>query len=177
MLLALVCAVMFVGAVAQRLTGMGFALLSAPFVVLLLGPFEGVILVNIAGVAASLFILVRVLRDVEWRTFMWLTVPALLGVVPGALIAVVFDSDWLSLCIGTLLLIVLVKLLWDPQQWPEYEWWAWVLLLTALLIGTVLGDVLSRRIPASVTRITVCLIAAIGSASVAIDGFRNLVAA
>ncbi len=39
---ALVLAAVFVGAVAQRVTGLGFALVVSPVLVILLGPFDGV---------------------------------------------------------------------------------------------------------------------------------------
>lgn len=51
----------FVGAAMQRLTGMGFALVSAPFVVLIMGPVTGIVLVNVCGALSSLLILFRVL--------------------------------------------------------------------------------------------------------------------
>ena len=51
-----------VGATAQSITGIGFALVCAPLLVLSLGPIDGVTLVNILGVSLSLFVLLR-----EWR--------------------------------------------------------------------------------------------------------------
>ena len=54
-----------IGAVSQRATGMGFALLSAPFLVLVLGPLQGILAVNAASVLANSLILVQVWRDVE----------------------------------------------------------------------------------------------------------------
>ena len=55
------------GAGTQRITGLGFALVSAPFLVLLLGPFAGVFVVNVLGVAASVLVLAQVRRDVDVR--------------------------------------------------------------------------------------------------------------
>ncbi|MGO1354328.1 MAG: sulfite exporter TauE/SafE family protein, partial [Brachybacterium tyrofermentans] len=50
----------FIGAISQRATGMGFALLSAPFLVLVLGPLQGILAVNAASVLANSLILVQV---------------------------------------------------------------------------------------------------------------------
>ena len=45
----LVIAAVLIGSSMQRITGMGFALVAAPFLVLLLGPIDGVIVVNVCG--------------------------------------------------------------------------------------------------------------------------------
>src|SRR5699024_7790710 len=42
------------GAMAVRTTGMGFALLSSPFLVMALGPFEGILVTNVCGIVAAL---------------------------------------------------------------------------------------------------------------------------
>ena len=42
------------GAVVQRLAGIGFGLLAGPALVLLMGPVQGVALVNCAGVAIGI---------------------------------------------------------------------------------------------------------------------------
>ncbi len=110
MSLAILLAVLVValGALAQRLSGMGFALVAAPFLVLLLGPREGVILANLASAAVAALVLRRVFAQVEWRTYAWLVIPALIGIVPGALLATRLDPSWLELCIGTLLVAALL---------------------------------------------------------------------
>ena len=74
----------FVGALAQRSTGMGFALLSAPFLVLVLGPLQGILVVNAASCVASALILVQVWRDIEWSRAAVLVPMGALGVIPGA---------------------------------------------------------------------------------------------
>lgn len=106
--IALTVGVVALGALAQRLTGMGFALVSAPFLVLLLGPREGVILANLASAGTAALVLSRVITAVEWRTYAWLVVPALIGIVPGALLATRLDSSWLELCIGSFLVLALL---------------------------------------------------------------------
>ena len=58
-----------VGAAMQRLTGMGFALVSAPFVVLIMGPVTGIVLVNVCGALSSLLILFRVLGHIDWKKY------------------------------------------------------------------------------------------------------------
>ena len=96
-----------VGAMAQRITGMGFALIAAPALVILLGPFDGVVIVNLCAVLSSLLILPRVWRHIEWRRFGWLTVPALVGTVAGALLAVHVSAPLLQVGVGVLVIVAL----------------------------------------------------------------------
>lgn len=105
--LVLVSSVVFIGAFAQRITGMGFALVVSPFLVLLLGPFSGVLVVNIASVLSALIVLARVRREIEWRRFTWLVIPALVGIVPGSILANELAPGWLELLVGVLLLVAL----------------------------------------------------------------------
>lgn len=106
MLLPVVVSVL-VGAFAQRITGMGFALIAAPALVILLGPFDGVVLVNLCAVLSSLLILPRVWGHIEWSRFGWLVVPALAGTVAGALVAAHLPGPVLQLGVGVLVVVAL----------------------------------------------------------------------
>ncbi|KRC62099.1 hypothetical protein ASE14_10375 [Agromyces sp. Root81] len=86
---------------------MGFALIAAPALVILLGPFDGVVLVNLCAVLSSLLILPRVWRHIEWRRFGWLVVPALVGTVAGALVAARLPGPVLQLGVGVLVVVAL----------------------------------------------------------------------
>ncbi len=108
--LGLFCVVLgaiFAGAIAQRIAGLGFALLIAPFLVLILGPHEGVLLVNICGVVSSAIIVGRVWQDIDWSMFRWLVVPSLLGSVPGSFIAVAVPPAPLAVTVGGVVLLAL----------------------------------------------------------------------
>ncbi|WGW12603.1 sulfite exporter TauE/SafE family protein [Saxibacter everestensis] len=104
---ALILLAIFVGACSQRITGMGFALVSAPFLVLLLGPFPGVMVVNLCGIISSGFVLSRVWRSVEWKTCGWLVMFAVIGIIPGAWLASVVHPTALEITIGGLLIVAL----------------------------------------------------------------------
>jgi hypothetical protein len=100
---ALVLLAVFVGSSMQRVTGMGFALVAAPFLVLLLGPVDGVILVNACAALTAAIILGRVLRHVDWRRAGGLALFALAGIVPGALVLRYIPAAWLEISIGILI--------------------------------------------------------------------------
>lgn len=103
----LILSAVFLGALSQRVTGMGFGLVSGPFLVLLLDPFSGVILVNICGIVASGTVFLRTWREVEWRPFWQLGVGAVLGTVPGALLAATLPIPPLEILIGLLIIVSL----------------------------------------------------------------------
>ncbi|UYY83584.1 sulfite exporter TauE/SafE family protein (plasmid) [Arthrobacter sp. YA7-1] len=95
------------GSAMQRLTGLGFALVAAPFLVLLIGPVNGVILVNICGAVTSASVLVRVFRHVQWRKYAVLAPSALIGIIPGAVIVHYVPGAWLELSVGALVILSL----------------------------------------------------------------------
>ena len=104
------------GAGTQRITGLGFALVSAPFVVLLLGPFTGVLLVNVLGVAASVLVLAQVRRDVDVRRGLLLSAPALVAVLPGAWVARHTPPDVLQVLVGGCVVVALLVVLWTGRR-------------------------------------------------------------
>ena len=99
----------FLGALSQRITGMGFGLVSGPFLVLLLDPFSGVILVNICGIVAASSVFVRTVAEVEWPSFRQLALGAVIGTVPGALVASHLPTPPLQILIGALIVVSLVS--------------------------------------------------------------------
>lgn len=107
MLYVLVICAVVIGALAQRATGLGFAMISAPVLVLLLGAFDGVLLVNLCGAVAALLIIGRVWRYIDWRQFWLLTIPALVAVVPGTIVSLLFTGPVLQIVVGAILIAAL----------------------------------------------------------------------
>ena len=105
----LVLFAVFLGAVSQRVTGMGFGLVSGPFLVLLLDPFSGVVLVNICGILASGTVFVRTWREVEWGSFWKLSVGTVVGTIPGAILAAALPAPPLQILIGLLIVVSLIS--------------------------------------------------------------------
>ena len=99
----------FLGALSQRVTGMGFGLVSGPFLVLLLDPFSGVILVNICGIVASFSVFGRTFAEVEWPPFRHLALGAVLGTIPGALLSAALPTAPLQILIGALIVVSLIS--------------------------------------------------------------------
>ena len=110
-MLALVALSVLVGALSQRITGMGFALVASPLVVILLGPFDGVLVVNMCAIVSSILIVPRVWRLIEWRTFAWLVIPAVVTIVPASLLVARLPGPIMQLGVGVLVLVALTTTL------------------------------------------------------------------
>ncbi|MGN6089547.1 MAG: sulfite exporter TauE/SafE family protein [Actinomycetales bacterium] len=106
--LAVVAGAVLAGGGAQRVTGMGFALVSSPFLVLLLGPFEGVLLANLLNLVVNAVVALQTWRETEWRRAALLGVPALLALVPGAWVARHLPAPVLSVFVGTIVVLALL---------------------------------------------------------------------
>lgn len=96
-----------VGAVTQRVTGIGFALVAAPLLVLAAGPFDGIILSNLLGLIVCAVVLASTWRDVEWRRGALLAVPALAAIPLGAYVARTMPGPLLLIVIGAIVLVAL----------------------------------------------------------------------
>ncbi|MBO0607523.1 sulfite exporter TauE/SafE family protein [Myceligenerans salitolerans] len=101
-MLALLVLAILVGGSLQRVTGMGFGLVAGPFIVLLVGPLQGVLLVNVVGAVMALLIIGRVLRGVDWRRYAWLAAASVAVSVPAALLLRGASSAALEVGIGVL---------------------------------------------------------------------------
>lgn len=106
-----------VGAATQRVTGLGFALLSAPFLVLVLGPREGVVLANALGALTSALVVARAWRLVEWRRVRRLLPGSLVAVPLGGLVVRALPGPVLLLAVGALCTVA-VTAAWLGPAWP-----------------------------------------------------------
>ncbi len=104
------------GAAVTRLTGLGFALVASPLLILVLGPFQGVLLCNMLSLLASAGMLASHWRDVAWRRALLLLAPAPLLIPAGAQLVHRLPQAPLSVLIGSLLLVA-VALVARGRSW------------------------------------------------------------
>jgi len=95
------------GAVLQRITGIGFASVSAPALILLLGPVVGVEVVNALAALCSLVLLVSLWRHVDLRRTAMLTLAAAATTPLGVLLAVGLPPALLQVLMGVVMLAAL----------------------------------------------------------------------
>lgn len=90
------------GASSQRVTGLGFALVSSPLLVLVVGPYDGVLLANLLSLVVSLAVLSTTWRHVDPTLALPLAVPAVLVVPAGAYAASHLPEPVLMTLIGAM---------------------------------------------------------------------------
>ncbi len=232
------CAAVFVGALTQRMTGLGFALVAAPLLVVVVGPVQGVLLGNALAAILCLVVLVTAWRRIWWARALLMIVPALVTVplgawvtrrvptpvllvvaggvallavllaaasgrvrlLPGRVGAVVggglsgfmnatagvggpmlaahaLSDRWpreTFVATGQLFLLVLNLLSIATKGVPHAPLTVWAALLAALGVGAACGHVLAPRVPASVGRPLVLVLAAAGSAAALVRGVLAL---
>ena len=98
----------FLGVSTQRISGVGFALVASPFLVVLLGPFNGILVINVFGSLTALTVFFHVIRLVEFRRAFLMMTPAIIAIIPGSWVAVNMPSDLLSILIGAMIIGALV---------------------------------------------------------------------
>jgi len=96
----LTCAAVFVGALTQRTTGLGFALVAAPLLVAVAGPVDGVLLGNALSVILCVIVLATAWRNIWWRRAALMIAPALVTVPLGAWVVRHIQASVLQVVVG-----------------------------------------------------------------------------
>lgn len=230
--------VITVGALVQRMTGMGFALVSVPALALLLGPADGVALVNCAAGVVSAVGLASTWRQVRLPAMTVLVVAAACTVPLGTWTAARLSASVLLVLLGVavsaavLLVVAGVRVAslrgtggavvagaasgfmnaaaglggpalslyaanadWPVRQFvpnalfygvvlnvfsvaanglPALSTGAWLSTLAGLATGTLLGEVLARRVPQTWIRHAVTLLSLAGGLTTLLRGLWEL---
>jgi uncharacterized membrane protein YfcA len=103
--LGLAAAAIVLGALTQRVSGIGFALTAAPLLVIVLGPEAGVTVGNVLAAALAAVLLAQTWRTVRWRRALLLVAPALVAVPIGAWVVRTAPTGPLTVAVGALALI------------------------------------------------------------------------
>src|SRR5699024_1480102 len=111
--------VLLAGVIVQRITGMGSNLVIAPFIVLVLGPYDGVFATNVIGAITAFVCAPALIRHVDWHIFGKLVLGTFLGMPVGIYVAAKIPTDFLSVVIGAMLLagVWVPKLLMRSSNW------------------------------------------------------------
>lgn len=110
-----------IGSFLQRISGMGMGLVAAPVLSLLMGPVEGVLVVNLLAMVNAALTTATVHRDIDWAKFGSIAPYLVVGAVPGALLIRAVSSDVLLVVVGALLLIALAVVTLGKQHVPVVE--------------------------------------------------------
>ncbi|MFS2087733.1 TSUP family transporter [Paenarthrobacter nicotinovorans] len=114
--IVLVCAAVWLGAATQRLTGLGFALVATPFLVLVTGPAEGVSLGNALSAVLCLTVVVTTWRSIQWRRVLTMFIPALADIRLGALVVSSVSTTTLLLGVGSISVAAVVAVILSRRR-------------------------------------------------------------
>ena len=93
------------GATVQIITGTGFALVCAPFLLLILGHDVGVRAVLILSLGLNAYLLAVTIRHVRWADSLLMLLPAALLVVPTVFVAEAIRGPALTIIAGTVIVM------------------------------------------------------------------------
>lgn len=119
----LVVAASLIGAFLQRVSGIGFAIVAAPFMVVAIGPAQGIVVVQLCGVTAASMVFLRLYRDVDWVTLLRLLPASVLGVLAGTYLSQMIPRGIAQLLIGGLLVVSLLALTMSAAAVPLRRTW------------------------------------------------------
>lgn len=92
-------------ALLQRVTGIGFAMMLAPFLVVMIGPHGGVMLTNLLSVLAPVLMMPAVWKDIQWRRLAPIALTAVLVMPPAGWLANALPQGPLYIVVASLVLI------------------------------------------------------------------------
>lgn len=122
------------GATSQRISGMGMGLIAAPVLSLLLGPVDGVLMVNVIAIINAAANSWGMREHIDWGKFWPIAGALIIGVVPGAWIIPKMSASVLMAVVGALLLLALSVVTFGKRYVPRVEG-----VLPAAIAGAIGG--------------------------------------
>lgn len=119
-LLIVFCTVL-AGSLLQRVSGMGMGLVSVPILSLLIGPVEGVLVVNILACINAIMITATVREYVDWKKFSLISSVLIVGAIPAAYLVKNFSAALLQISVGALLLAALAIVVFGQKFIPPMQ--------------------------------------------------------
>ncbi|WP_285362916.1 sulfite exporter TauE/SafE family protein [Microbacterium sp. LMC-P-041] len=101
-------AAVIVGGALQRIAGMGFAMVVAPFAVLLLSGQQGVVFANLSGAFAAMALIWPARADIDRKRLLILSTTSIAGAAGGALIVRFLDIGTFRILVGGILLCAIL---------------------------------------------------------------------
>lgn len=109
--LGLVTLAVFLGALAQRLTGIGFTLVAAPILATIIGPLNGVTLCLVLNTVLSGVVFVTTWKHVLWSRVAILSAGCLAGTAAGVLLVAAMPQPALLMTVGIVTLLAVATAL------------------------------------------------------------------
>lgn len=110
-----------IGAVLQRITGLGVGLVTGPVLTALLGPLAGVTMVNGLSIINAVNNAWSVRKRTDWRRFRILAGALVLGSLPAVAVVHYLNGPWLLIAVGALVLLALCVSLFPTEKFRIRE--------------------------------------------------------
>lgn len=107
MTMAILFVTVLVGALLQRVSGMGLGLIASPVLMLLFGPIEGILIVNLLAMINAGASTLTLWRDVDFKILAVIGPSLIAGIIPGSFLVRELPTDPLLILVGLLLLLAL----------------------------------------------------------------------
>ena len=128
LLAVIVFFVVALGAGLQRIAGMGLGLIAATVLSIVIGPVEGVLIVNVLAIFTAISTTWAARAQVDWEKFFLIAPVMVLGSVPAALLITRIDKSGLQALVGLTLLIALSTTIFGSRWVPTVTHKGWALL-------------------------------------------------
>lgn len=104
----------FIATALQRITGLGFAMLLAPFAVVALGTHQGIMITMVLATIASLLMIPPMWRDIDWPKVWWVVIPAVISIPLASWLGTLLNASLVYFLVGVLVILGLGAALLMP---------------------------------------------------------------
>lgn len=119
MMMALaVMAVIAIGACTQRVSGMGLGLIGGPVLMIMLGPVEGIMVINVLAFLNAAATTMTVREYVDWKKFAQISSVMVIGSIPAAILLSHMDAAPVMVLAGGSILLALAVVTFGKKYVP-----------------------------------------------------------
>ena len=113
--------VVVVGSTLQRVSGMGLGLIGGPILMLIMGPVEGILVINVLACVNAMLTTYSVRENVSWKKFGLIAPVMVIGSLAAALLIRRMDTAGLMIVVGAALLATLAVVTFGKKVVPPME--------------------------------------------------------
>lgn len=113
--------VVVVGSTLQRVSGMGLGLIGGPILMLIMGPVEGILVINVLACVNAMLTTYSVRENVSWKKFGLIAPVMVIGSLAAALLIRRMDTAGLMIVVGAALLAALAVVTLGKKFVPPME--------------------------------------------------------
>ena len=110
--------VVVVGSTLQRVSGMGLGLIGGPILMLIMGPVEGILVINVLACVNAMLTTYSVRENVSWKKFGLIAPVMVIGSLAAALLIRRMDTAGLMIVVGAALLATLAVVTFGKKFVP-----------------------------------------------------------